>query len=128
VVSEAYLQRLQAFAESQSAAAAVLETGAASQQNHQTPGLSSYPGIGRGKATLTLKHATAEAFVSGLKKLSTRDTETSPGSNQNNSAALHPDAYSDISGEVSNYDYVSLNYDSSCKFSVRVANSGLNAS
>jgi hypothetical protein len=63
---------------------------------------------------LTYKHATAEAFVSGLKKLSTADHDPSTEATFTDELVSHKDLYSDGATEDSSYDYVSLNYDTSC--------------
>lgn len=62
-------------------------------------------------ASLTFKHATAESFVSGLKRLSAKEYAGSSDSEQ----IPPPDSYSEGSTDVSSYDYASLSFDASCK-------------
>lgn len=76
--------------------------------------LSSQDKSGHRAAKLTFKHATAEAFVSGIKKLSTADHDPSTEATFNDNELSHKDLYSDGATEVSSYDYVSLNFDTSC--------------
>lgn len=64
---------------------------------------------------LTFKHATAESFVSGLKKLSTKDYGTSPEDHAQNSPVAYSESASGGATEMSSYDYVSLNFDRICE-------------
>ncbi|KAF2008429.1 hypothetical protein BU24DRAFT_497895 [Aaosphaeria arxii CBS 175.79] len=124
VVSEVYLQRLQALAETN-----IVNHGSSTPLNLEADVTSRGPehngALGTPRSTLanreyraeklTLKHATAEAFVSGLQRLSTKDAESSPESTFQNDWTSRADSYSVGATEVSSYDYVSLNFDTSCE-------------
>jgi hypothetical protein len=123
VVSEAYLQHLQAFAQSQmemarSSVAAV----PANDSSSRTIGHGSSRGVLSSRGSddfralpLTVKHATAESFVSGLRKLSTKDYGASPEDDAQNSPVAYSESASGGPTEVSTYDYVSLNFDRICE-------------
>lgn len=113
-MSEAYLQRLQAIAESRITSLESSEIDTREQDGIRSVSSASIPDPKRPAARLTLRNATAEAFVSGLKRLSTTNSKASPETNPANTlSALQNDTNSDVSGDLSNYDYVSLNFDSS---------------
>jgi hypothetical protein len=123
VVSEVYLQHLQAFAQSQMemARSSVVEV-PANDSSSRTAGHGSNRGVLSSSGSddfralpLTVKHATAESFVSGLRKLSTKNYGASPEDDAQNSPVAYSESASGGPTEVSTYDYVSLNFDSICK-------------
>ena len=115
VVSEAYIRHLQAMAQIPREAVPSMTIGMSGEIGSRTGQLDNQPATPssqgnheRRASTLTLKHATAEAFVSGLRKLSAWDVDSLTD------RIPTPEFYSEGSNEVSNYDYASLSFDTSC--------------
>jgi hypothetical protein len=117
VVSEAYIQRLEAMAHLHREILPSLTLDSADEPSNQRQGTSnqatalSPSGSHENRvASLTFKHATAEAFVSGLKRLSVGDYAGFPYLNQVPPAG----SFSAGSTEISKCDYASLRFDASC--------------
>lgn len=123
VVSEAYLQQLQVAVRypverdlipiiaSSAGGPVVRETGHDANRSSTSQSNGDYEDRA---GTMTLRHATTESFLSDIKKLSSNDHSICPNDPRVSSTSAE-EPPSDESVEESSYDYVSLDFDTSCK-------------